>query len=155
VNAKDLRAELEAAEELLRTPTPARLAYEGSDGTPRVIPIGFFWTGDAVVLATHPTAPKYRALRDRPRVAITIDTSSPTRSLLLRGDAETEVLDGVVPEYLQAAAKSMSGEDLAAFEANVRATYDQMVRIRIVPDWARYFDFTTGRFPDFLRELTS
>jgi hypothetical protein len=152
---QELKAELEAGEEMLRTPTPARLAYDGIDGTPRVIPIGFFWTGEAVVLATHPSAPKYAALRARPRVALTIDTYSPTRSLLLRGDAELEVVDGVVPEYLEAAAKSSEGEELASFEANVQETYDVMARISIVPDWARYFDFGAGRFPDFLRELTS
>lgn len=152
---QELKAELEAAEEILRTPTPAHLAYDGIDGTPRVVPIGFLWTGDAVVVATHPTAPKFKALRARPRVALTIDTTGPTRSLLLRGEAQVDVVDGVAPEYLEAAAKSMEGEELATFEANVRATYDQMARIRIVPDWARYFDFTTGRFPDFLRQLTS
>ena len=149
-----LRAELDAAEEILRTATLARLAYDGIDGTPRVIPIGFLWTGRAVVVATHPTAPKFAALRARPRVALTIDTPSPTRSLLLRGTAEIEVVDGVVPEYLEAAAKSMEGEQLAAFEAGVRDTYDRMARISIVPDWARYFDFGAGRVPDFLRALT-
>jgi len=152
---QELQAELEPAEETLRTATLARLAYDGIDGTPRVVPIGFLWTGEAVVLATHPTAPKYKALRARPRVALTIDTSSPTRSVLLRGDAEVDVVDGVVPEYLEAAAKSMEGEELAAFEAGVRETYDRMARISIRPDWARYFDFGAGRFPDFLRALTS
>lgn len=151
----ELQAELEAAEEMLRTATLARLAYDGLDGTPRVVPIGFLWTGEAVVLATHPTAPKYEALRARPRVALTIDTASPTRSVLLRGDAEIEVVDGVVPEYLEAAAKSMEGEELAGFEAAVRDTYDRMARISIRPDWARYFDFGAGRVPAFLRALAS
>jgi hypothetical protein len=153
MDAKELQAEIDAAEELLRTATVARLAYDGTDGTPRVIPIGFLWTGTAVVVSTHPTAPKFAALRARPRVALTIDTPSPARSILLRGDAEIEVLDGVVPEYLEAAAKSMEGEDLAAFEASCRETYDRMARISITPDWARYFDFSAGRVPDFLRAL--
>src|SRR6201996_8855646 len=107
----DLKANLDAAEEILRTAPPSRLAYDGIDGTPRVIPIGFLWNGEAVVVATHPTAPKFKALKARPRVALTIDTPSPARSVLLRGDAEIEVLDGVVPEYLEAAAKSMAGEE--------------------------------------------
>jgi hypothetical protein len=154
-NAAQLKAELDAGEEILRTATLARLAYNGVDGTPRVIPIGFLWTGLAVVLATHPTAPKFAALHARPRVALTIDTPSPARSLLLRGEAEIEVLDGPVPEYLEAAAKSMEGEELAAFEEACRETYDRMARISIIPDWARYFDFGAGRFPGFLRELTS
>lgn len=155
MDSHELKAELEAAEEILRTATLARLAYDGADDTPRVIPIGFLWTGDAVVVATHPTAPKVAALRARPRVALTIDTASPARSLLLRGGAKIEVVDGPAPEYLEAAAKSMEGEQLAAFEATCRETYDRMARIRIVPDWARYFDFAAGRFPDFLRALTS
>lgn len=155
MDTRELTAELEPAEEILRTATLARLAYDGADGTPRVIPIGFLWTGAAVVVATHPTAPKVAALRARPRVALTIDTASPARSLLLRGAAQIEVVDGPAPEYLEAAAKSMGGEELAAFEATCRETYDQMARIRIEPDWARYFDFAAGRFPDFLRALTS
>jgi nitroimidazol reductase NimA-like FMN-containing flavoprotein (pyridoxamine 5'-phosphate oxidase superfamily) len=155
VDTDRLKAELDAGEEILRTATLARLAYDGVDGTPRVIPIGFLWTGQAVVVATHPTAPKFAALRARPRVALTIDTPSPARSLLLRGEAEIEVVDGPVPEYLEAAAKSMEGEELAAFEEVCRETYDRMARISIVPDWARYFDFGAGRFPGFLRELTS
>ena len=154
-DAAQLKAELDAGEEILRTATLARLAYAGVDGTPRVIPIGFLWTGQAVVLATHPTAPKFAALRARPRVALTIDTPSPARSLLLRGEAAIEVVDGPVPEYLEAAAKSMEGEELAAFEEASRETYDRMARISIVPDWARYFDFGAGRVPSFLRELTS
>jgi Pyridoxamine 5'-phosphate oxidase len=154
MDAAELKAELDAGEEILRTATLARLAYDGIDGTPRVIPIGFLWTGEAVVVATHPSAPKYTALRARPRVALTIDTPSPARSLLLRGGAEIDVVDGVVPEYLEAAAKSMQGDDLTAFEASVRQTYDRMARISIAPDWARYFDFNAGRFPDFLRALT-
>lgn len=105
--------------------------------------------------SSPPTAPKVAALRSRPRVALTIDTASPPRSLLLRGEAEIEVTDGPAPEYLEAAAKSMKGEELAAFEATCRETYDRMARISIVPDWARYFDFAAGRFPDFLRALTS
>src|SRR5689334_23500644 len=93
----ELNAELEPASEILRTATLVRLAYDGIDGTPRAVPMAFLWTGDAVVVATHPTSPKFEALRARPRVALTIDTQSPTRALLLRGTAEIEVMDGVVP----------------------------------------------------------
>jgi len=155
MDTEKLKAELDAGGEILRTATLVRVAYAGIDGTPRVIPMGFLWTGDAVVVATHPTSPKFAALRARPRVALTIDTPSPARSLLLRGDAEIEVVDGPVPEYLEAAAKSMEGEELAAFEQSCRETYDVMARISITPNWARYFDFGTGRFPTFLRELTA
>ena len=57
------------AEALLQSPDPARLAYAGPDGFPRVIPIGFWWTGTDIVVCTAPTAPKVKALAQRPNVA--------------------------------------------------------------------------------------
>ena len=42
------------------------VAYTGKDGTPRVIPVGFFWTGEQFVIATATTAPKVAALSARP-----------------------------------------------------------------------------------------
>ena len=51
-----------------------------------------------------------------------------------------------MPEYLEAAAKSMEGEELAAFERSCRETYDVMARGQHRPDWTGYFDFGAGRF---------
>ena len=85
--------------ELLHSPDPARLAYTGPDGYPRVIPVGFLWNGTAVVVCTAPTAPKVAALAKQPHVALTIDTMGPpARELLLRGTASIEIVDGVAPE---------------------------------------------------------
>lgn len=142
------------AEALLQSPDPARLAYAGPDGFPRVIPIGFWWTGTDIVVCTAPTTPKVKALMERPNVALTIDViGPPAKALLVRGVASIEIVDGVTPEYLAAAGKSTSGDELAVFEANVRALYKQMARITIAPKWARYYDFGAGRFPTFLRRL--
>jgi hypothetical protein len=142
------------AEALLRSPDPARLAYAGPDGFPRVVPIGFWWTGTDIVVCTAPTAPKVQALAERPHVALTIDViGPPAKALLVRGVARVEIVDGVAPEYLAAAGKSTSGDALAAFEADVRALYQRMARITIAPTWARYYDFGAGRFPTFLRRL--
>ena len=47
----------------------------------------------------------------------------------------------------------MDAESAAEFERNVRAMYPQMARIGITPDWARFYDFGTGRLPRFLQEL--
>ncbi len=142
------------AEQLLRSPDPARLAYDGRDGFPRVIPIGFLWNGSAIVVCTAPTAPKVKALTERPQIALTIDDiGPPAKALLVRGIASIEIVDGVASEYLAAAAKSTSGDELAAFKANVRALYKQMARITITPTWARYYDFGAGRLPTFLRRL--
>jgi hypothetical protein len=39
------------AQELLASTSAAQLAYIAKDGTPRVIPVGFFWTDDQVVIS--------------------------------------------------------------------------------------------------------
>ena len=110
-------------------------------------------TSTSGTLAARP-APKVAALVKQPHVALTIDTMGPpARQLLLRGTASIEIVDGVPPEYLAAAAKSTRGDELAAFEANVRALYKQMARITITPSWARFYDFGAGRLPAFLRRL--
>ena len=61
------------AQELLTSTPMAHLAYIAADGTPRVIPVGFFWTGAQVVISTATTSPKVTALSARPDVALTID----------------------------------------------------------------------------------
>ena len=111
------------AQDLLASTSGAHLAYTGTDGTPRVIPVGFFWTGEQFVIATATTSPKVPALSARPDVALAIDaggTPDPARALSIRGQASVEVVDGVVPEYLAAARKTMDAEAAAEFEQNVR-----------------------------------
>ena len=134
----------------------ARLAYNGHDGFPRVIPVGFNWTGERVVISTAPTSPKARALASRPQVALTIDggsTPAEAKALLIRGVATLDTVDGVTDEYIAAARETMQGDELAEFERSVRATYAQMVRISVEPLWARFFDFGAGRLPGFLADL--
>lgn len=147
---------LAGAQELLGH-TSAHLAYVGPDGTPRVVPVGFYWTGDQVVISTATTAPKVAALSARPDVALSIEsgnTPGGARALSIRGRADIEIVDGVVPEYLAAARRSM-GADAAEFEKNVRAMYPQMARIAVTPRWARFYDFGAGRIPVFLQELAA
>jgi Pyridoxamine 5'-phosphate oxidase len=141
--------------DLLATETLLRLAYTGPDGFPRVIPIGFHWTGENIVVCTVPSSPKVRALAARPHVALTIDTDQGTasRSLSVRGVAAIEIVDGVPDEYLAASGKNMDAEQARQFEAQVRSMYQQMARITIQPRWARYYDFGTGRLPGFLLKL--
>jgi hypothetical protein len=136
----------------------ARLAYNGHDGFPRVIPIGFYWTGERIVVCTAPTSPKVRALSSRPEVALTIDTGrapEEAKALLMRGLATMETVDGVPEEYIAAATKSFEGSQLTEFERDVRSVYKQMVRISIEPRWARFYDFGAGRLPDFLTNLVN
>ncbi len=164
MDAKNVTRELEdpVARDLLEHASLARLAYNGPDGLPRVIPIGFLWNGEQVVVCTATTAPKVRALVDRPDVALTIDTGSTpdeARALLIRGTASVEIVDGVPDEYIAMSSKglgeALGAEGIAEFERQVRKTYDQMARIRIEPRWARCYDFGAGRLPSFLTELAA
>jgi nitroimidazol reductase NimA-like FMN-containing flavoprotein (pyridoxamine 5'-phosphate oxidase superfamily) len=76
------------AKALLESANPARLAYTWMDGSPRVVPIWFHWTGDQLVLGSPPKAPKLRALAADPRAAVTIDGNEwPHKVLLVRGRA--------------------------------------------------------------------
>jgi hypothetical protein len=142
------------SQELLGSSIPARLAYVGVDGEPRVIPIGFWWTGEHVVMATVPKSAKVRALRQNPRVALTIDTQGqwPPRVLLIRGAARVELVDGVPDAYVEASRKVIPAEHFEGWEQGVRALYDQMVLITIEPDWAKLLDFETT-LPKAVEEL--
>ena len=91
------------AQKLLHAPTPARFAYTGLDGAPRVIPIGWEWDGSALLMWTVPRSAKVRALQRDPRVAVTIDTNDfPPKVLLVRGTATVEEIEGVPQGYLEA-----------------------------------------------------
>ena len=136
------------ASALLNSVNPARLAYTWMDGSPRVVPIWFHWTGDQFVLGTPPEAPKLKALAADPRVALTIDdTAWPPGVLLVRGRAGIELLDDVGPEYEQAATRYFGPEQGPAWVATLRGK--PMARIAITPEWAGILDFQT-RFPSAL-----
>jgi nitroimidazol reductase NimA-like FMN-containing flavoprotein (pyridoxamine 5'-phosphate oxidase superfamily) len=149
------------AKELLRTQSLTRLAYNGIDGFPRVIPIGFRWDGQQFTMTTAPTAPKVRALAARPKVALTIDSSEPSssnlnpasRALLVRGLATVEVSDAALDEYLARSLDGLDEEGRRAAEAKLRSLHRGMALISIEPCWARYYDFGAGRVPGFLARL--
>ena len=139
-----------AAKELLASTIPARLAYIATDGTPRVIPIWFHWTGTEFVLGTPPKAPKLKALAKDPRVALTIDDNNfPHKVLMVRGTARLEPLNGIVPEYATAAERYFGPDQGKAWVAQLGQMVPSMVRITITPDWVGLLDFQT-RFPSAL-----
>jgi pyridoxamine 5'-phosphate oxidase-like protein len=132
------------AQQLLNGSEPARFAYDGLDGAPRVIPIGFWIEGAQIVMATVPKSAKVAALRKNPKVAITIDTAAfPPKALLIRGVAEVELVQGVPDGYLQAGHKVMTDEQYPEWEAGVKGLYDEMAVITITPTWAKLLDFET------------
>jgi PPOX class probable F420-dependent enzyme len=139
-----------AAQELLRSKIPARLAYISTDGTPRVVPIWFHWNGREIVMASPPKAPKLKALAKNPRVSLTIDDNTfPHKVLLIRGSARLEPVEGIVPEYEAAAARYFDAELAKGWLGQLRTLISSMVRITITPDWVGLLDFQT-RFPSAL-----
>jgi hypothetical protein len=131
-----------------------RLAYVAKDGTPRNVPIGFAWNGSEIVMCTATNAPKLPSLRANPAVALTIDTEvHPPKTLLIRGRAELDVVDGIPDEYLQMnTSYEMTPEQRVHWEAEVRSLYDGMVRIVVTPTWAKMIDFETT-MPTAVEEL--
>jgi len=149
--------ESDVAKRLLNSTMPARGAYVAMDGTPRVLPTWFHWTGDELVMPTSVSAPhvrhaaaRLRALRANPHVAITIDTDGfPPEVLLMRGKASVIEVDGVVPEYALAARRYLGEEQATAYLVYVDQPGTKMARIAVRPTWVGVIDFQT-RLPSAL-----
>jgi hypothetical protein len=142
------------AQALLHSQALARVAYTWTDGTPRVVPIWFHWTGAELVLGSPPDAPKVRVLRARPEVAVTIDDvgagGAGWRVLLLRGTATVEEVEGVAPEYVAAARRYLGEEGAQGWLAQLgQLGGTHMARVAIRPAWVAVLDFQT-RFPSAL-----
>ncbi len=135
------------AQELLQAPIPARLAYVWPDGTPRVIPIWFHWTGTEVVLCSPPTAPKMKVLAQDTPVALTIDYEAwPARTLLIRGKAHSTRIQGEIPEYPAMTRRYLGEEGSQAWRAQYSSMFSQTIRIAVRPEWVALIDVET-RFP--------
>jgi hypothetical protein len=134
----------DVAQRLLASTELARLAYVAADGTPRVFPMMFHWTGTEIVFATFAGARKIKALRAKPAVAITIDIpSTPPEVLLLRGPAEVTDVDGVVPEYALAHYRYAGEEQGRKNVEEVDRPGLRMARVAVRPTWVGVLDFMT------------
>lgn len=139
-----------ASQELLRSKIPARIAYIGTDGAPRVVPIWFHWNGHEIVMASPPKAPKLKALAKNPKVSLTIDENGfPPKVLSIRGIARLEPVEGIVPEYVACAERYFDPELAKNWLAQLRTMVSSMVRITVTPEWVGLLDFQT-RFPSAL-----
>ena len=91
----------------------------------------------------HP-ATRLAALRANPAVALTIDTEKfPAQSLMIRGRAEIDEVDGLASEYIAAARRYLG--DVAAAEMVASMGQPGTVQARIVlrPMWVGILDFAT------------
>jgi hypothetical protein len=145
------------AQDLLSSTVPARVAYVAHDGTPRVLATWFHWTGSELAMGTfiaaphvhHPTA-RIAALRQRPDVAITIDTETfPPHILQLRGQANVVEVDGIDPDYARAAHRYLGDDAAASYLASLDQPGTRMARITVQPTWVGLLDFES-RLPGAL-----
>jgi PPOX class probable F420-dependent enzyme len=133
---------------LFEGPNLARLAYNGEDGRPRVVPIWFTLLDGDVVMVTGPKAAKVRALEANPPVALTIDDARPPyKVLLIEGDASLEHIEGIAPEY-EGITRRYLGAAADAYLSQLRIK--RQVRIRVLARRWRIFDFVK-RYPQSLR----
>jgi len=140
------------AQQLLGSTIPARLAYNWTDGTPRIAPLWFHWNGRELVVATFKGAPKLKALHSGDPVAVSIDTNeAPNRVLTIRGTVKRSDIEGVVPEYAMAAARYL-GQAYADGYIQSLPSNVPMTRIAVQPVSVVILDFQT-RFPSALRAL--
>jgi len=135
------------AERLLQSTIPARLAYTWRDGTPRVVPMWFHWTGEEFLMGAPPNAPKMKVLADNPAVAFSIDSDEwPYQVLTVRGTASVREVEGRFPEYEAMARRYLGAEGGQQFLDLQTQTFARWIRIAIRPEHVRILDFQT-RFP--------
>jgi hypothetical protein len=128
MDTEDINAILSdpVATELIDKSLVLHLAYTGTDGGPRVAPVGYVVREGRFITCTASISAKVEALRADPRVALTIDVLPPPCCLLVRGTAKVEIVNGVPEEYLAASRRGIPPEQFDAFEEQVRGLYDDM-----------------------------
>ena len=132
------------AREMLQSANPARLAYVGRDGTPRVVPIWFHWNGSEIVLASPTATPKVKTLREHPAVALTIDgIAFPYHVLMIRGVAEIGPVGGMPQELVTAADRYLGSEQGHEMLAQMGSLGMEWVRISVRPTWVGIIDYET------------
>ena len=158
----DLRLlQTEVASRLLSSAIPARFAYLALDGTPRVLPTWFHWTGDLLTMPTFVAAPHVRhparrleALKRHPEVAVTIDTEGfPPEVLTIRGTAAVTEVAGIPEEYALSAERYLGVDAAREYLAQIDQPGTRMARIDVKPAWVGLLDFQT-RLPSALGGIT-
>ena len=101
------------------------------DGAPHLVPIWFWWDGEALLVFSKPGAQKVRNLRANPSVMLALGDAEDDFDVgLIEGRAE--LLDRPAAELLPAALPAKYAERLAGIgldAAAFAATYSQVIRI--------------------------
>jgi hypothetical protein len=146
------------AQKLLQAPVPAQLAYTWTDGSPRVLPIGFHWDGQHFIIGTAPQSPKMTAFADGTKVALTINTYDfPFNVLYVRGTISVSHSDDIIPEYFLMARRMLGEAGAEGWLAQVKAMLPAMggmERIAVTPTWVGILDFEQ-RFPSAIERAVA
>lgn len=127
---------------LLNSRIPARLAFLGLDGAPRVLPIWSHWDGAELVVGTLAGSAKLAAITDGSVVAVTIDSERyPYQGLQLRGPVSVTSWPGLVPEYVLAVRRYLGEVESEPFLARLEGK--AMVRIALQVRQAHLLDMRT------------
>jgi PPOX class probable F420-dependent enzyme len=101
------------------------------DGGPHLVPIWFWWDGDALLVFSKPHAQKVRNLRERPSVMLALGDAEDDFDVgMLEGRAE--LLDRPTREVMPAAHVAKYATQLAVLGLTAEgyaATYSQVIRI--------------------------
>ena len=104
------------------------------NGAPHIVPIWFWWDGEAILVFSKPEAQKVRNLRDRPSVMLALGDAEDDFDVgLIEGHAE--LIDQPTEDVLPAAHLAKYADQLEAIGLTAdeyAATYSQV--IRIIPD---------------------
>ena len=140
------------AQQLLNQNIPGHLAYVWTDGSPRVIPIGFTWTGTELVTGT----PRYRPQDDGPERWRQGSRDLSTLTRLPSACCISAALSGSV--CMMASYPNGQWPPNAVWEKKVRmaslrwhdgmfkAGVNKMIRLAVQPTWVGILDFEK-RFP--------
>lgn len=132
---------------LLESRIPARLAWVGGDGEPRIAPIWFSWTGQELVMSTFAGSRKTVDLTTGTIVSISIDTDTfPYRSLAMRGPIVVSQTSGLTPEYREASTRYL-GQEMAQRWLDFVGSPDQVL-LRMRPQRAVASDLADSPFFD-------
>ena len=116
------------------------------DGTPHLVPIWFWWDGEAMLVFSKPDAQKVRNLRANPSVMLALgDAEADFDVGLLEGRAE--LLDRPTSEVLPAGHLAKYAAQLRAIGVTPEAyaeTYSQVIRI-VPADFLAWHGRTTPR----------
>jgi PPOX class probable F420-dependent enzyme len=90
----------------------AHIATIGPDGSPQSNPVWFEWDGGCLLFSTIKSRAKYKNLKARPEVAVSIlDPDEPYRCLELRGVAKIDEDPVKGRAFINKMAQKYTGED--------------------------------------------